>query len=267
MEFPWLMSGNCLEEMDKIPGSSVDLILTDPPYGTTKCSWDSVIPFEPMWEQIWRVLKPNGACVLFGSEPFSSYLRMSQIKYFKYDWIWEKDRGTGIGNSAKMPLKKHEIISVFYREQPTYDPKGDLLERPTRHVLPVIGSETSGLTSTQSLDERGNRIYKIYEYLTKHSLLYAARTCAKNEVNLHPTQKPVLLLEYLIETYTKKEDIVLDFTMGSGSTGIACKNINRNFIGIELNKDYFEIAKSRILLGDITSKKAIKEEFYYDLWA
>lgn len=238
-----LMQGDCLELMKTIPDGSVDLILTDPPYGTTACKWDSVIPFEPMWEQLKRIIKPNGAIVLFGSEPFSSALRMSNIKQYKYDWVWEKERGTGFARAKKQPLRKHEGILVFYSKQPFYDSMGELLDKPYRHALPISKSKSDGVSGS-GYDSNGSRIYHTYTHSSKHTILRFPRDATR--LSLHPTQKPVALLEYLIKTYTQENETVLDFTMGSGSTGVACKNTNRSFIGIELDRDYFEIARGRI---------------------
>lgn len=237
-----LYHGDCLVEMSKIPDGSVDMILTDPPYGTTACKWDNVIPFEPMWAHIWRVLKPNGAVVLFGSEPFSSHLRMSQIKNYKYDWVWVKERGTGFGNASKMPLKKHELVSVFYRQTANYYPIKEALEKPYSHVLPKFNSE-SGNFGYKSMNSE-SRITKEYTHKFPHSILEFSRV--HNTKTEHPTQKPVALLEYLIKTYTLEGETVLDFTMGSGSTGVACANTGRKFIGIEQDAKYFAIAQERI---------------------
>jgi len=237
-----LIHGDCLEKMEDIHDKSCDMILCDLPYGTTACKWDVVIPFEPLWEQYKRIIKDRGAIVLFGSEPFSSYLRMSNIKQYRYDWVWEKDRGTGFARSRKQPMRKHELIHVFYKRQPFYESTGEKLEKPYTHVLPTTKSYSDNLSST-SLNEEGERIYKTYTHSTKHSIIKVAR---KTKGGLHPTQKPVALLEYLIKTYTLEGETVLDNCMGSGSTGVACINTKRNFIGIEKDDKYFEIAKKRI---------------------
>jgi DNA modification methylase len=241
-----LLHGDCLELMKDIPDKSVDMILCDLPYGTTQCSWDTVIPFEPLWEQYKRIIKDNGAIVLFGSEPFSSALRMSNIKLYKYDWYWNKVQGTGFSAVKKQPMRVIETISVFYKKPPIYNPQMEKREK-------VIDSrnwkqnkrisENSRFTSTDnSLSQ------KIYDKKYPVNLLNINK--ASNECNnskrVHPTQKPVALLEYLIKTYTKEGETVLDNCMGSGSTGVACVNTNRNFIGIELDDKYFKIAKERI---------------------
>ena len=224
----YLLQGDCLERMKEIESGSVDMILTDPPYGTTACKWDSIIPLEPMWEQLKRIIKPNGAIVLFGAEPFSSVVRMSNIKDYKYDWKWEKEQGTGQLNCKRRPLKKTEDIIVFGTK--SYKPQG----------LKDCTISKKG-ASTDVYNKQKDYIQKKTGYPT--DILRFNRDM-KNR--LHPTQKPVALMEYLIKTYTNENETVLDFTMGSGSTGVACKNLNRDFIGIELDEAYFNIAKERI---------------------
>jgi DNA modification methylase len=240
-----LILGDCLDELPKIFDKNIDLVLTDPPYGTTQCKWDSVIPFEPMWNQLKRVIKDNGAIALFGSEPFSSALRMSNIKQFKYDWIWQKDNGTGFALSNKQPLKYHEIISIFYKNQSNYykqliprDELGKKRLKNKNNPIRFKGNNIIGSLKSKNYDiNRYNENYKNPSSVLKFKI---------NRGKLHPTQKPVALLEYLIKTYTNENDTVLDFTMGSGSTGVACKNLNRNFIGIEKDENYYNIAKQRI---------------------
>ena len=231
-----LMKGDCLELMKSIPDGSVDLILTDPPYGTTQCKWDSVIPFDLMWEQLKRVIKPNGAILLFGSEPFSSALRMSNIKQYKYDWVWDKKIPSGMCNAKIMPMKQSENISVFINGKNFYYPQMVQRDNPIK---------SGGMTGSLSAGAKGLKKIetKVYteKYPTTHLVFDKIR-----KGSLHPTQKPVALLEYLIKTYTQENETVLDFTMGSGSTGVACVNSNRNFIGIELDENYFNIAESRI---------------------
>ena len=233
-----LLHGDCLERMKEIPDGSVDLILTDPPFGTTNCRWDSVIPFEPMWEQLKRIIKPNGAIVLFGSEPFSSALRMSNIKQYKYDWVWEKSKATGFLNSKKQPLRSHEIISVFYDKQPNYNPQMQLSEPYNKGVRKqqteddVYGS----FNQVEVKNDTGLRHPRSVQYFKT----------AEHEGGFHKSQKPVALLEYLIKTYTNENETVLDFTFGSCSTGIACLNTNRKFIGIELDDNYFDIGANRM---------------------
>ena len=229
-----LWHGYCLELMKNIPDGSVDVVLTDPPYGTTACKWDSVIPFEPMWEQLNRIIKPNGAICLFGSEPFSSALRMSNIKHFKYDWIWDKKKAANYVLAKKQPLKTHEMISVFNSRIYIPQKKKGKFRKKGGYVV----------DREVAIAQNPTVCYND-EYYPKSILVDFTIANNKNS-RLHPTQKPVELLEYLIRTYTNEGETVLDFTAGSGSTGVACVNTNRNFIGIELDGGYFNIAKKRI---------------------
>jgi DNA modification methylase len=233
-----LFNDDCLKVLPTIPDNSIDLILTDPPYGTTACKWDSVIPFEPMWKELKRVAKDNSAIALFGSEPFSSHLRLSNLDYFRYDLIWLKTRPSNVFNAKKMFMKWHEIISIFYNKLPTYNPqftKG----KPSKRVIVSKSNKTI-------YGKTGAKIGYVHNNLGIRNPKTVLEFSNPNHNSLHPTQKPVPLLEYLIKTYTNEGDTVLDFTMGSGSTGVACKNTNRNFIGIEMDKNYFDIAKNRI---------------------
>ena len=244
---PQLINDDCLQALPKIPDKSIDLILTDPPYGTTACKWDSIIPFEPMWKELKRIIRDNGCIALFGSEPFSSSLRMSNIKQFKYDWIWQKDNSTGFANAKKQPLRKYENISIFYKKQPTYNPqmtKG----KPYKTKNGIRKNSTKTLSGDKIQGKNKANIVSYFRVKNNNlGTRYPVNIINyKRERGLHPTQKPIALLEYLIKTYTNENDTVLDFTMGSGSTGVACKNLNRNFIGIELDKTYFNIAKERI---------------------
>ena len=235
-----LYKGDCLEVMKSIPDGSIDAIITDPPYGTTACKWDSVIDFKLMWEQLNRIIKPNGAIVLFGSEPFSSALRMSNIKNYKYDWVWQKPKGTGHLNAKKQPMRDKEDICVFYKKQCTYNPQ--MTEGAP--YKDKAGKDHAKNTSTT--DSYGN--YTNYREVNK-GVRYPKQVQKFGVVErgtLHPTQKPIELMEYLIKTYTNENETVLDFTMGSGSTGVAAKNLNRNFIGIEQDEKYFKIAEERI---------------------
>tara|TARA_R110000803_G_scaffold186511_2_gene248888 strand:+ start:281 stop:964 length:684 start_codon:yes stop_codon:yes gene_type:complete len=222
-----LRKGDCLEIMKEITTGSIDAIITDPPYGTTACKWDSVIDFDLMWLELNRIIKPNGAIVLFGSEPFSSALRMSNIKNYKYDWVWMK-RPVNFLNAKKQPLRKTERISVFNVKK--YNPQG-LIEK-TRINKRSNSTETNGKHGKENVSHYTNYPTDVLEFI--------------GERGLHPTQKPVALMEYLIKTYTNEGETVLDFTMGSGSTGVACKNLNRKFIGIEMSNEYFDIATKRI---------------------
>lgn len=232
-----LFQGDCLEVLNQVADNSVDLVLTDTPYGTTACKWDSVIPFEPMFKHIWRVLKPKGACLLFGSEPFSSALRMSQIKYFKYDWIWVKSQAVGHLNAWRQPMRNTETISVFYKKQIKYSPI--LKDKDLKNIRPQTNR-------TKKSDCYG--YHKLDSHKCPPDKTMPKTTIEFNNAQgtIHPTQKPVPLLEYLIKTYTLEGETVLDFTMGSGSTGVAAVNLGRKFIGIELDNKYFKIAEDRI---------------------
>ena len=221
--------------MKRIPDQSIDCIITDPPYWTTACKWDTVIPFDKMWEQLKRIIKPNGAIVLFGSEPFSSALRMSNIKQYKYDWIWEKDRPTGMFLKDIQPMKYHEIISVFWKEKLMYNPQ--MWEGKKSHSIWKSDKRTS-----EHYWEYKHKMNEYWNMKFPRSIIVEK----KEHPPIHPTQKPVALIEYLIRTYTNEWETVLDFTMGSGTTAIACINTNRNYIGFELDKWYFDIAQERI---------------------
>ena len=231
--------------MKSIADKSIDAIITDPPYGTTACKWDSVIPFDLMWEQLNRIIKPNGAIVLFGSEPFSSYLRVSNVKNYKYDWYWNKLHGANFMNGNRQPIKNIELASVFYKKQPTYN---------SQKTTNPKGVEKRSLYKPSKQKEFGKDQVGTREKRTKPSKQYEPnKLLAKCLIEfkrewkpIHPTQKPVALIEYLIKTYTNELETVLDFTMGSGTTGVACCNLNRDFIGIELDKEYFKIAEQRI---------------------
>lgn len=234
-----LRLGDCLEIMKSIPDKSIDLVLCDPPYGATACKWDTVIPFEPMWKELKRIRKDNAAICLFGSEPFSSHLRMSNIKEFKYDWIWNKKLPTNHLNAKKQPLRLCELISVFYKKQCFYEP---IKTTGHKRKTATIKYEKKNLGEQVYGNEKRNTFYDSTERYPNGLIEFSN---ADKRV-VHPTQKPVTLLEYLIKTYTLENETVLDFTMGSGSTGVACKNLNRNFIGIEKDQTYFEIAQKRI---------------------
>ena len=237
-ELPRLMHGDCLALMREIPTGSVDMILCDLPYGTTACCWDSVIPFAPLWEQYKRIAKPNAAIVLTGSQPFTSALIQSCIDLFRYELIWHKGYSTGYANANKIPMKGHENICIFYKKLPTYNPQGlQVINKPARRGATDIALGANGLHSN---------IYtqKFTNYPT--SII----STKKESRTVHPTQKPVALMEYLIRTYTNEGQTVLDNCMGSGTTGVACRNTNRKFIGIEQDAKYFAIAHERILNAD-----------------
>ena len=233
-----LHHGDCLEVMRDIPDKSVDMILADLPYGTTSCKWDTIIPFEPLWYQYERVIKDNGAIVLTAVQPFSSALVSSNFKGFKHEWIWEKERGTGFQVARYRPMQKHEHILVFSKggERVNYYPIKEKLEKPLKKRSAWTKSGSSPLANISDYEI-------IYTDRYPLSILEFPRD---NKNRIHPTQKPVALFEYLIKTYTNEGDTVLDNVMGSGTTGVACLNTNRKFIGIELDETYFNIAKERI---------------------
>jgi len=227
-----LILGDCLEELKKISDKSVDIVLTDPPYGTTQNKWDSIIPLELMWNELKRIIKDNGCVALFGNEPFSSNLRMSNIKDYKYDWVWNKKAFSNQMMAKKQPLRIVENIIIFNSK--IYKPQNlKKLEKLTKQGLKKTDNIGSFKREKQYFQEYTNYPRNILEF-------------SKDKPSQHPTQKPVALLEYLIKTYTNENDTVLDFTMGSGSTGVAAKNLNRKFIGIEKDQNYFNIAKDRI---------------------
>ena len=242
-----LRLGDCLEVMKDIPDGSVYAIITDPPYGTTACKWDSVIPFEPMWEQLNRIIKPNGAIVLFGSQPFTSALLMSNVKNFRHQWQWVKTRPTGAFQAKYMPMKANEDLLVFGLNKVNYYPimvkrtEAEFKASYRKNDSKSWGNNIQG--HKDNLIIRKSKEEQWYKYPT--NILNIKKDTKRNGKS-HPTQKPVALMEYLIKTYTKENETVLDFTMGSGSTGVAAKNTNRKFIGIEQDQKYFNIAEQRI---------------------
>jgi site-specific DNA-methyltransferase (adenine-specific) len=234
-----LIHGDCLEKMKDIPDKSIDMILCDLPYGTTACKWDVVIPFEPLWEQYKRIIKPNGAILLFGSEPFSSYLRMSNIKQYKYDWYWRKSRPTGGLHAKKRPMLDIETISVFYRFQCFYSPQGvsdcNIVHKNTDGRKKGSGVRGADRKNDSYIQTKADYPRRVLDFSSPH-----------NVGSFHPTQKPVALLEYLIKTYTLEGETVLDNCAGSFSTAIACLNTKRSFIGIEKDAHYFQVGKDRV---------------------
>ena len=239
-------NGDCLIEMNKIPDKSVDMILCDLPYGTSACSWDNIIPFDELWKQYERVIKDDGAIVLFGQEPFSSLLRASNLKLYKYDWVWEKPSGANFLNLKYQPSKIHENIMVFGKSATSYSKNGNMKYNPQMEE----GTPYKCTSGNQKNDYHNSTVRTpIKQVTTENEGTRYPKSILKfnrDKDKLHPTQKPVALLEYLIKTYSNESDIILDNTMGSGSTGVAAINTNRNFIGIELNKEYFDIASNRI---------------------
>jgi len=236
-----LYNNNCLDILPTIPNKSIDMILCDLPYGTTKCKWDKVIDLQQIWKQYTRIIKDNGAIALFAVEPFASELRLSNKKMYKYDWIWEKTQATGHLNANRQPLRAYENILIFYKKQPLYNPQKTQNHSPlhsyTKYIKTQNNTELYGRMNKE-LKGGGNT-----DRYPRNIIKFASD---KQKCKLHTTQKPVALLEYLIRTYTKEKDIVLDSCMGSGSTGIACIETNRDFIGIELDEKYFYVARNRI---------------------
>jgi site-specific DNA-methyltransferase (adenine-specific) len=247
-----LHNQDCLEFMAGLPDNSIDMCLTDPPYGTTTCGWDSIIPFEPMWEQLKRVVKDNGAIVLFGSQPFTSALVMSNLKMFRYEWIWEKNLSGGFILAKKQPMKYHENILVFAKSQTAYYPIFEDYSESTKHRFKTSGIINSSKMQKYGFENEVQGIKRVQDEVKLERGTYPKSfqkfKCVQNanKVRLHPTQKPVALLEYLIKTYTLEGETVLDFTFGSGSTAVACRNTGRNFIGCELDLDYFNLARKRL---------------------
>lgn len=234
----WLMKGDCLERMIEIPDGSVDMVLADPPYGTTACKWDSIINLELMWKHLKRIIKSNGAIVMTASQPFTSILIFSNIKMFKYCWVWEKNFSTNFLHAKRQPLRKHEDVVVFYSKSGKYYPQKTQGHIPTNSAR---GASNGNLWYGEN-----RRNYKGGD-TTRYPTSVLTINAEDPKNRSHPTQKPVALMEYLIKTYTNEVETVLDFTMGSGTTGVACMNLNRKFIGIEMDDHYFDIAKNRIL--------------------
>ena len=231
-----LLQGDCLELMKDIPDGSIDMVLADPPYGTTACKWDSIIDLPLMWEQLKRVIKPNGAIVMTASQPFTTTLISSNMKDFRYCWYWEKEKAGNFQLAKKRAMKRIEDVCVFYSKQCTYIPQG-LVE--CNRVIKNNASKGGSMGHMSSVKKRKS-------YAQTHTNYPNDRLNFKNEKGIHESQKPVALMEYLIKTYTNEGEVVLDFAMGSGTTGVACRKLERSFIGMELDKDYFGIASKRI---------------------
>ena len=240
-----LILGDCLEKMKDIPDKSIDMILCDLPYGTTACKWDTIIPFDKLWEQYERIIKPNGAIVLTASQPFTSALVMSNPKMFKYEWIWEKTIATNFMFVKKQPAKKHENILVFYKKQPTYNVQFEsgtpYYDKRTHRYKNGIGCERESIA-----DVMKQGVKKPIQNEGKRYPSTIQKFSNGNNSNIHPTQKPVALFEYLLKTYSNENMTIFDPCMGSGTTGVACQNLNRKFIGIEKDETYFKIAQDRI---------------------
>lgn len=239
----WLMQGDCLERMKEIPDGSVDAVICDPPYGTTACKWDSVIPLEPMWEQLKRVVKPNGAVVIFSSQPFTTALIYSKMDCFKYTMVWKKSKCGSPLTAKYKPLTKHEDVNVFslYKKTLNYYPQMANGAPYSRKFTPNKTNNMGfGISGVQT-DNKGTRHpTTVLDYPQKW----------RRQDQIHPTQKPVELMEFLVKSFTQEGETVLDFTMGSGTTGVACLNTGRKFIGIEMDKSYFNVAKERILASN-----------------
>lgn len=237
-----LYQGDCLEVMKSIPDHSVDLVLADPPYGTTACKWDSVIPLEPMWRELKRITKPKSAIVLMANQPFTSLLICSNLEMYKYNWIWKKNKSTGFLNAKKQPLRAVEDICVFYSKPCVYNPQKTTGHKPvnsfTKHTSDgeTVGRTKTGISGGGQTDRYPTNIIEIP----------VMNNDGSHGEKVHPTQKPVALMEYLVRTYSDEGMTTLDFALGSGTTGVACVNTNRNFIGIEKDEGYFKIAERRL---------------------
>ena len=230
-----LRKGDCLELMKDLPDKSIDAIIADLPYGVTRAKWDNILDLDLLWKQYERIIKPNGAVILFGSQPFTTTLINSNIKDFKYTLVWDKKMKVGMMNCKRMPLRQHEDIMVFYKKQPTYNPQMTKGKMRNKKIAPTKDFEVYGqITPIDNFND---------DYYPSSILEFSN---ANQKAKSHPTQKPVALMEYLIKTYTNEGEVVLDNTMGSGTTGVACVNTNRRFIGMELDDKYFEIAEKRI---------------------
>lgn len=238
-----IKQGDCLELMKDIPDGSIDMVLADPPYGTTPITWDKTIPFKKLWAEYDRIVKPNGAIIVFSQEPFASYLRLSNIKNYRYDLYWEKENLTNVFQVKKRAGKTIENIVIFYKQQCVYNPQ--MVKHDGKRVSNKIGKNARWHVTQAGYNSKT----KPFEY-HDNGMRYPTQVLRINRDNLrerlHPTQKPLALCEYLIKTYTNEGDTVLDNCMGVGSTGVACQNTNRKFIGFELDKEYFEIAKNRL---------------------
>mgnify|MGYP000002603163 CR=1 FL=1 len=238
IELNKIYNEDCLEGMKKIDDKSIDMILCDLPYSITQAKWDVVIPFDKLWEQYKRIIKDNGVIVLTNSEPFGSALRMSNLKMYRYDLIWNKMRGTDPMNAKHRPMRSHENISIFYKKKGIYNPQMIPLDKPD------VRKNNKTTASSLWNDNGGIITSKVYNERYPLSIINFANSNQKDKI--HPTQKPVELFEWLIKTYTNKDDLVLDNCIGSGTTAIACINTKRNYIGFELNKDYYDLANKRI---------------------
>lgn len=242
LEINKLYNEDCLEGMKQIDDKSIDCIICDLPYGTTQCKWDTIIPFEPLWKQYDRIIKDNGAIVLFGSEPFTSELIHSNIKNFKYNWIWQKDKATGHLNAKKQPMRITETISVFYKRQCLYNPQ--LIDKPKENIRPAT-VKRNNIQNYGKMDKQSVRTIPLDKSYPNNILKFRGCFGDKGR-SYHPTEKPVLLIEYLIRTYTEVGELILDNCIGSGTTAIAAINTGRNYIGFEKDGVYFDVANQRV---------------------
>ena len=235
-----ILLGDCLELMKDIPNGSIDMILCDLPYGTTACKWDVIIPFDKLWEQYERIIKTNGAILLFGQEPFSSSIRLSNLKDYKFDIIWNKKFASNFAQAKKRPMNIHENICVFYKKQPTYNPS------MTKRDTPIKATSGSTFSEVSMVKNFNNIENKVYDFKYPESIVLFPRILGTSkEKTGHPTQKPIELFEYLIKTYTNENDLILDNCAGSGTTAIACLNTNRQFIVMEKEQKYYDIILKR----------------------
>jgi len=250
LEINKVYHGDCLEIMPLIPEKSVDMILCDLPYGTTNCKWDVVIPFEPLWKEYNRIIKNNGAIVLTASQPFTSALVISNVKIFRYEWIWEKAQATGHLDAKKKPMKAHENVCVFYKKQPTYNFQKTFGHK--RKISLAIHKEKTEKNQAEIYHKADK--FTDYDTTERYPRSVLVFPSDKQKSSLHPTQKPIAMFEYLIKTYTNKGELVLDNCAGSGTTGVACRNLNRNYILIEKDRKYIDIINKRIGYEDIQTK-------------
>lgn len=253
-----LLQGDCLDKFKEIEDNSIDMVLTDPPYGKTACEWDSVIDFNNMWDELKRIIKNNSAIVMTATQPFTTFLINSNIDMFRYCWIWFKNTTSGFQHSKRMPLRNYEDIVVFYNKQPTYNPikeKRDQNEK-SKNRLKYKFTTKKGNNITQKVKKIE---YKPEDIELRYPTMVKKFNSVPTSNKFHPTQKPVELMEYLIKTYTNENDIILDFAMGSGTTGVACKKLNRDFIGIEKDQEIFNTAKKRI--NSVISREEISTFF------
>ena len=240
-----VIQGDCLEVMKQIPDKSIDMILADLPYGTTACKWDTIIPFEPLWEQYKRIIKDNGAIVLTANNPFASRLVCSNLEMYRYEWIWNKIRGYNFQQANYSPMKNHEQVLVFSKSPAIYNKKGTCNYFPQKTDI-EIKHKSGTPTKTNNLRDNASTLLKALNKEHNGFFPLSIQEFSKEKKSLHPTQKPVALFEYLIKTYTNEGDMVLDNVAGSGTTGVACKNLNRNYILIEKEPEYIEIINERL---------------------